>query len=116
MGRLVLPVIVCDTREQEPYTFSGYEVERRGLATGDYSLAGCEAWVCCERKSAADAYGVVGGGRERFVRELQRMAFMASPAIVIEASLEEFAKGHPRTRITPAQAIGSFISWSQEYR
>lgn len=111
-----LPTIIIDTREQRPYEFPDYPVERRCLPAGDYSLAGYESRVAIERKCLSDAYGVVGGGRERFLRELRLLAGYASPCIIIEASLDAFAKGHSRTRITPAQAVGSFISWAQEFR
>jgi len=107
---------VQDTREQNPYRFEGYPVERRGLKTGDYSLSGYESRVCIERKSLSDAYGVVGGGRGRFVRELKLLSQIASPAIIIEANLDEFSKGLSRSSITPAQAVGSFVSWAEEYR
>ena len=110
------PPIVIDTREQLPYVFAGFRTERAKLDAGDYSLAGLQSRVSVERKSVGDAYGCVGGGRKRFVRHLQLLAQLASPAIVIEASLDVFAQGHPRTRITGAQAVVSFISWSEEYR
>lgn len=108
--------IVIDTREQLPYEFAGFETERAKLNAGDYSLAGFQSRVSVERKSLGDAFACVGGSRKRFVRHLQLLAVLDSPAIVIEASLDIFAQGHPRTRITGAQAVGSFISWSQEYR
>lgn len=37
--------IICDTREQAPFTFTGYacEVVAGTIPTGDYSLAGLQA-------------------------------------------------------------------------
>ena len=111
-----LPTISVDTREQLPYEFSGYTTKRVKVDAGDYSLAGLHSRVSCERKSAADMYGCIGGGRERFLRHLLLLARIDRPAIVIEADLQEFAQGNPRTRITPAQAVGSVISWACEFR
>src|SRR3990167_3796678 len=110
------PEILIDTREQLPYEFNGYPTKRIKIAAGDYSLAGFHSWVSVERKSAIDMYGCVGGGRERFLRHLRLLACVSRPAIVIEADLQEFAQGNQRTRITPAQAVGSVISWACEFR
>jgi ERCC4-type nuclease len=109
-----MPVIIQDTREQNPYSFEGYQVEQRGLKTGDYSLDGHEGMVCIERKSLSDAYGVVGGGRERFRRELERLAKIQSPTVIIEANLD--AMEMSRSSLTVAQVVGSFVSWAEEYR
>jgi len=78
-------VILVDTREQEPYwdlknldegqSFeypSGLKMRREALKTGDYTLAGLEDKFAIERKSLSDIYGCVGGGRERFTKELMR--------------------------------------------
>ena len=111
------PPIIIDTREQLPYEFLGIASVQRGtLATGDYSLSQHEQSVCVERKSKSDAWGCVGGGRQRFTACLARLGAIGSPAIVIEASLDEFARPPARTRLTAAQAVGAYISWSQEFR
>jgi DNA excision repair protein ERCC-4 len=36
------PVIVCDTREQSPLTFTHFQCVRGTLQTGDYSIVGLE--------------------------------------------------------------------------
>lgn len=49
--------ILCDTREQAPYTFDRYQgvtVERAALQTCDYSLAGLHDHIGLERKSLDD--------------------------------------------------------------
>lgn len=96
--------------------FPGFATKRHALETGDYSLEGHEARVSVERKSKEDAYGCVGASRRRFVECLQRLGNMHSGAIVIECGFDEFAVAPEYTRLHPAQAIGSFISWSQQYR
>ncbi len=111
-----LPPIVIDTREQLPFTFTGYETVKGTLNAGDYSLSGLEAKVAVERKSKEDAYGCVGSSRRRFVDCLERLAGLDRSAIVIECGLREFATPPSRTRIDQRMAIGSFISWSCKYR
>jgi ERCC4-type nuclease len=67
--------ILIDTREQEPYTFTGYEAatETATLPRGDYSLPGFQDRAAIERKSLNDLIGcLMGKDRERFERELAR--------------------------------------------
>ncbi len=120
------PIIIVDTREQKPYKFRGMDIERKGLATGDYSLKGHESKITVERKSHDDAWNSARGSRKRFVRCLQRLAVMPHPAIVIECSLEELAippeivrrktRGDTRLQGAVETVVGSFISWAQQYR
>ena len=54
--------ILCDTREQSPYTFDRYQgvtVERAALQTCDYSLAGLHDHIGLERKSLDDLTGTL---------------------------------------------------------
>lgn len=110
------PPIIIDTRERKAYSFSGFSAYVASLHTGDYSLEGHTEKVCVERKSATDAYGCVGTNRKRFGDCLKRLGEIERPCIVVECSLQEFCNPPPRTRITPAQAVGSYISWSCQYR
>ena len=128
-GRFVVPV-VADTREQAPYAVAGLErdardgggplvvdVVRGTLRSGDYSLAGCEADVAVERKSLADLYGTVGQGRDRFQRELTRLAAMKFAAVVIEATWAEIVtEPPPHTKLPPKTVFRSVLAWSVRYR
>ena len=114
--RSELPTIIIDTREQLPYAFTGYTVQRATLPTGDYSLLGYEHRIAIERKSREDAYGVVGSGRKRFTACLERLAALDQACIVIECSLAQFATPPERTLIDARMAVGSFISWMVAYR
>jgi DNA excision repair protein ERCC-4 len=106
--------IVIDTREQTPYSFD-WSITGT-LKTGDYSLLGCEEEICIERKSASDAYGTIGAGRDRFRRELERMAQMRYAAIVVEATLYDFVHAPPQySALNPKAAIGSLLAWSVKY-
>ena len=112
-----LPTIIIDTREQAPFTLSGYETRIATLKAGDYSLEGYEGKVAVERKSKEDAYGCVGSSRRRFVECLERLASLERAAIVIERGIEDFDQNPPvRTKIDSRMAIGSYISWSCKYR
>lgn len=109
--------IVIDTREQWPYTFTGLATVRRTLGAGDYSLVGHENYIAVERKSKVDAWQCVAGERQRFERCLERLASLRRAAIVIECDLREFSiRPEHIQRVTPATAVGSFISWSVKYR
>lgn len=110
------PVILVDSREQLPYEFGGANTVVRKLYAGDYSLEGYSECVAVERKTLQDAYGCVGGSRSRFTCCLERLGQIQRPCVVIESTLAEFCNPPPRTRITPAQAVGSYISWSCQYR
>lgn len=109
--------IAIDTREQLPLEFAGYQTQRGTLPTGDYSIVGYESQVAIERKSHADGWAAVAAERARFERCLGRLAKLDRAAIVIECSLAEFCERPTRVqRVTPATAVGSFISWSCQYR
>lgn len=112
--RAVGPVIAVDTREQRPYRFSRYEV--RTLATGDYSIVGLEDRIAIERKRLEELFSITGRDRERFERELARMAPLDYAAIVIEASLPQILRGAAFSRVSPKAVVGSLVSWSIRYR
>lgn len=112
---LVLPRIVIDTREQTPFPLVDYVTVVSGLRTGDYSLEGYEDHVAVERKSKSDAYGCVGGSRERFEGCLVRLSALDRACIVIECGLSDFAIPPIRTKVDARMAVGSYISWSVQY-
>lgn len=101
---------ICDSREQRPLALSLPTV-RGTLATGDYSISGLEHLVTVERKSLSDLIGVIGVGRERFEREVQRLLAFESKAVVVECSWATFVSGGWRSRVTPSAAMGSVIGW-----
>lgn len=109
--------IVIDTREQRPYPFTGLATQVGTLATGDYSILGYEDKIAVERKGKEDAWACVAGERERFERCLERLAGLHRAAIVIECDLRDFSvRPSYIQRVTPATAVGSFISWSVKYQ
>lgn len=114
-------LILRDSREQVPYTFSGpryegVEVETGALPVGDYSLAGLPDRVAVERKELPDLVQCLGRERERFERELQRGAALDAFAVVVEASWAELAGGQYRSRLNPHAACQSVAAFMARYR
>lgn len=111
-----LPVLIIDTREQEPFAFNGYPAIRGTLKSGDYSLQGFESMVAVERKSYADCWSSMSQGRARFGRCVERLAKLDRAAIVIECSLTELAVQPSRIqRTNAASVIGGLISYSAQH-
>lgn len=116
-------VVLIDTREQRPFLFNPEQlggtavaVEFVTLASGDYSLNGYERSVAIERKSAADLFGTVTQGRDRFVRELARLADFRYAAVVVEAEWSEVCFGERKyTETTPKTVYRSVLAWQQRY-
>jgi len=93
--------VAVDSREQLPWTFDGIVISGRRwqirtqvatLATGDYSIIGCEHLLTIERKSVADLLGCVAGPEHaREKRKHERMREMIDRGgfarVVIEGCL-----------------------------
>ena len=104
-------VIVVDTREQEPYTFSPeVQTVRRALPAGDYTVRGLEAVVAVERKTLDDLVSTVIRSRERFHRELIRLQSYTASCVVVEANLEDLLRGEYRGAAHPSSVLGAVIS------
>ena len=115
--------ILVDTREQRPWFVEGpvagfeFDVQREGLATGDYTLEGAQRHVLVERKSVPDLLHCIGHGRNRFERELQRLRDETQhPWLVVEGSRHEIELCRHRSQISPASVIGSMLAWACDYR
>jgi len=106
--------IAIDTREQQPYAFTGAVVQT--LPTGDYSIVGLEDRVTIERKSKVDAYGSLGGGRARFRREFERLALYDFAVVVVEATVPGFLQRPAHSKMNPKAALCSLLAWSVRYR
>lgn len=81
-------LVIEDTREQEPFNFRGFpfDVERRGLKYGDYSISGCEDKFVIERKRNTGelSKNIV---EARFERELEQLNTYERAFIVCEFPL-----------------------------
>ena len=131
--------VIIDTREQAAFRFLNFLADAKHkrkvkgedcwytprlfiptevgtLRTGDYSIQGFETRIAVERKSLSDLFGTLGAGRDRFVRELERMATMEVAAVVIEANCD-VAMLHPpaNSKLPPKSVFRSINAWEQEF-
>ena len=112
---MLRPTVIIDTREQAPFTFNTLTSERGTLDTGDYSVRGLEHLVALERKSPEDLLGCIANGRDRFVRELQRLRAYRFRCLVVEVSYRELAAGRWRSKVHPNSVLGSIAAWCARY-
>lgn len=107
--------IAVDTREQTPLVGFTVPTVRATLATGDYSIVGCEHLFAVERKSMSDLIGSLTTGRERFERELVRLADMKRAIIVVEGDLEAVVAWRYRSNVSPKAIVGSLASFNARF-
>ena len=113
------PIIIwIDSREQRPLALPNSQ--KTTLKTGDYSAATTERdyrdLIAVERKEHGDFVGCVGRERERFERELARLATFEYPALVLECTMADLLAGTRFSEVHPHAAVGSLIAWSVKYR
>jgi hypothetical protein len=100
------PVLVVDTREQNPFDFSRFEgwlsgVERRALKLGDYSIAGLEDVCVVERKDLSDLVRSFTVERAVFVTRLRQMAKYPHCLLVVTAALSQVKSPYPHSTVNP---------------
>lgn len=112
-----LPVIIIDTREQAEYSFDPQlaATVRRALPAGDYSVVGLEGEVAVERKSLDDFVSTVIHARQRFRRELSKLAGYRAACVVVEANLLDILLGRYRGEAHPKAVLGSTLSILLDY-
>jgi ERCC4-type nuclease len=86
------PVLLVDTREQNPFDCSRFVrwfagIEKKALKLGDYSVAGLEDLCVVERKDLPDLVHSFTVERPVFVHRLRQMARYPHRLLVITASL-----------------------------
>ncbi|MBN2563135.1 MAG: ERCC4 domain-containing protein [Phycisphaerae bacterium] len=109
------PVVIIDTREQDPLTFANLPSERATLDTGDYSILGLERLIAVERKTLTDLLACCGRDRERFRRELQRLRAYRFRLLVVEIDAQTLERGDWRGKLQPAHVLGSLAAWTAQY-
>ena len=98
-ARLPKPVVLVDTREQEPLPLyvnhpNWIGGERRvALRTGDYTVEGMESLLALERKNLADLVACTVAYRRRFLAVCARLARFRWKAILVEATFEDIKGG-----------------------
>lgn len=108
------PTIIIDTREQRPWSFKLPTVVG-GLPAGDYSVVGHEGDVAIERKSLGDFVGSVTWERERFWRELEKLASYRFAAVVVEASVDDVLAGAYRSDARPWAVLASAMAITVDF-
>jgi len=112
-------VIVIDTREKLPYSFSEESVAgsvRKALPAGDYSVEGFETAIAVERKTLADYISSMIHARDRFTRELHALHAYPFAWIIVEASLDDLLHGNYASRAHPASLLGLTVMIMTTYR
>jgi ERCC4-type nuclease len=101
-----------DTREQNPLDFRPYKerfshIIKATLEAGDYTVYGYERRIVFERKSLQDLTGSLTHGRERFLRELEKLAEADYAAIIVEASYNAVAGPYKHCKANPDSILAS---------
>jgi ERCC4-type nuclease len=109
------PVILVDTREQNPFDFSRFEgwfagIEKRALKLGDYAIAGLEDHCVVERKDLADLVHSLARERSVFVHRLRLMSRYPHRLLVITAALSEVKSSQTCTGASPNRITQSLIA------
>lgn len=103
--------VLVDQREKLILDLEPLRTKTAVLPTGDYSVSGLEHLIAIERKGLADLVACVGGERDRFEREIQRLLAYPTRAVVVEATWADLEAGGWRSRVTPASVVGSVLGW-----
>lgn len=102
---------IRDNREKADIDLAPLNVVQGTLATGDFSVVGLEHVIAVERKSLQDLIMCVGRERERFDREMQRLAAYQVRALVIETDWATIELKRYRGEIHPNAVLGSLLGW-----
>lgn len=113
--RTPLPVVIVDTREQNPLSFRRFKgwfakIEHRALKIGDYSVAGMENTCAVERKDLADLIQSFTTNRAVFVNRLRRMSELPHGLLVVTSSLTEIKSEYPYRAANPNRITQSLIA------
>ena len=109
------PVVVVDTREQNPFSFARFRgwfagVEKRPLRVGDYSVAGLEEVCTVERKDLSDLVHSFTAGRPAFLARLREMSQYPQRLLVITAALSQVKSPYEHSPASPNQVTQSLIA------
>jgi ERCC4-type nuclease len=109
------PVVIVDTREQNPFSFARFRgwfagVEKRPLKVGDYSMTGLEEICTVERKDLSDLVHSLSVERCAFVDRLRQMSRYPQRLLVITAALSQVKSRYEHSRANPNQITQSLIA------
>ena len=109
------PVLLVDTREQNPFDFSRFGgwyagIEKRALKLGDYSVAGLEDACVVERKDLPDLIHSLTANRPVFINRLRLMRRYPQRLLVITSTLSQIKSFYPQTSVSPNRVTQSLIA------
>lgn len=109
------PVILVDTREQNPFSFGRFAgwfsgIEKRPLKIGDYGIAGLEDTCAVERKDLSDLGRSFHVERPVFINRLRRMSEFSDRLLVITAPLSQVKSRYEHSPANPNQITQSLIA------
>ena len=109
------PVLLVDTREQNPFDFSRFDgwfagIEKRPLKLGDYSVAGLEDVCVVERKDLSDLISSLTVERPQFVNRLRLMSRYPHRLLAITAALSQVKSPYPHGGANPNRVTQSLIA------
>ena len=106
--------IIIDTREQRPLSIAAYPTVCDTLPVGDYGIAGFSDWdnpaFIVERKSLGDLVASLTHGRERFMREVEKLRQFRFAAILVEAWQSHIENAEYATFTTPQSILASIAA------
>ncbi len=109
------PVVVVDTREQNPLDFSRFAdwfagIERTTLKLGDYSIAGLENLCVVERKDLADLVHSCTTDRCVFIKRLRQMAQYPHRLLLVTSTLSQVKSPYSYAGVNPNRITQSLIA------
>ena len=106
-----LPIILIDSREKKPWTFSMYATESQCLSVGDYTFKGYEDVFVIERKQNIQELltDVAGKNRKWFKEFLARLSTVKHAIIVVEDSADNLSNA--LNHIGKSEMTGQTFYW-----
>ncbi len=110
-----LPVVLVDTREQNPFQFGRFKewfagIEHKALKLGDYSVAGMEELCVVERKDLPDLVRSFTKDRAVFISRLRLMSHYPHRLLVITCSWSEVKSKYEFSYLSANQITQSLIA------
>ena len=100
------PVLLVDTREQNPFSFSRFagwfrDIQRKALPLADYSVMGLEDVCVVERKDLSDLIHSCTVDRASFIRRLRLMAGYPHRLLVVTSTLSQVKSPYAHASVDP---------------
>ena len=111
-----LPVLLVDTREQDPFDFRPYAkwfggIKRTKLELGDYSVEGMEHCCVVERKSLSDLVKSFTEQDRHVLRQrLRLMAEYPDSLLVVDAPMSQVKSRYEFSGVNPNQITQSVFA------